>query len=145
MPLSADTSIDEFLAFYPPGIARQAQVLRGLVARAVPSAVERLRPGWRLLGYDLPITKHGTYFCWIWPQNEHVHIGWEVGTLMRDPELRLRGAHLGLKKVRYLTYEPGARIPQRVVITFTQEAARIAAMSRAERQLLAASLASTAA
>jgi hypothetical protein len=145
MVAPADKAIEEFLGFYPPRIARQVEVLRGLVLRAVPSAVERLRPGWKLIGYDLPISRHGTYFAWVWPQIEHVHVGWEVGTLMSDPKRLLHGAHLNLKKVRYLTYEPGQRIPSRVVIDFTRDAARIASMSRAERQLLAASLAGAAA
>jgi hypothetical protein len=141
MALPADQTIDEFLEFYPPGIVRQVATLRELVRRAVPSAVERLRPGWKLIGYDLPITKHGKYFAWIWPQVEHVHVGWEVGTLMSDPKGLLGGATLGLKRVRYLTYEPGQRIPARLVIDFTRDAARIASMSTSERQLLAASLA----
>jgi hypothetical protein len=144
-PGTPNEAIEQFLEFYPPRIARQAEVLRGLVLRAVPSAVERVRPGWKLIGYDLPLSKHGTYFCWIWPQLEHVHVGWEVGTLMNDPQRLLRGAHLHLKKVRYLTYEPTERIPSRVVMDFTRDAARIASMSRAERQLLAASLADAAA
>ena len=129
--------IAEFLAFYPRPIADQAQRLRELVIAAVPGAVERLRPGWRLIGYDLPITRHGTYFAWVWPENEHVHVGWQVGTLMADPRGLLRGAHLRLKKVRYLTYGPRDRIASRVVIEFTRDAARIAAMSRGERELLA--------
>jgi hypothetical protein len=106
---------------------------------AVPSAVARVRPGWRLIGYDLPITRHGTYFCWVWPEadHDHVHVGWQVGTLMADPRGLLRGAHLRLKKVRYLTYGPRDRIAPRVVIDFTREAARIAAMSRGERELIA--------
>jgi Domain of unknown function (DU1801). len=129
--------IAEFLAFYPQPIAAQAQRLRELVRDAVPSAVERVRPGWRLIGYDLPITRHGTYFAWVWPEQEHVHVGWQVGTLMADPRGLLRGAHLKLKKVRYLTYGPRDRIAPRVVIDFTRDAARIAALSRGERQLLA--------
>jgi hypothetical protein len=140
-----DQSIEDFLQFYPPRIVRHVQALRALVRRATPTAVERLRPGWKLIGYDLPVTRHGTFFAWIWPQVEHVHVGWEVGTLMSDPEGLLRGAHLKLKKVRYLTYEPAERIPARVVADFTREAARIASMSRAERQLLAASMAGRAA
>jgi hypothetical protein len=129
--------IADFLAFYPAPIARHAQRLRDLVKEAVPNAVERLRPGWRLIGYDLPITRHGTYFAWVWPEQEHVHVGWQVGTLMADPHGLLRGAHLRLKKVRYLTYGPRDRIEPRPVIEFTRDAARIAAMSRGERQLLA--------
>ncbi|MEA2676300.1 MAG: hypothetical protein QOJ81_441 [Chloroflexota bacterium] len=129
--------IAEFLADYPGPIAVHAQRLRQLVRDAVPSAVERIRPGWRLIGYDLPITRHGTYFAWVWPELEHVHVGWQVGTLMADPRGLLRGAHLRLKKVRYLTYGPRDRIASRVVISFTRDAARIAAMSHGERELLA--------
>jgi hypothetical protein len=136
--------ITDFLAAYPAPIAAQAARLRGLVLQAVPNAVERLRPGWRLIGYDLPITRHGTYFAWVWPEQEHVHVGWQVGTLMADPRGLLRGAHLRLKKVRYLTYGPRDRIVAKPVIDFTRDAARIAAMSRAERGLLAESLSAAA-
>jgi hypothetical protein len=137
--------IDEFLTFYPPRIARHAQTLRKLMAKAVPTAVERLRPGWRLIGYDLPITKHGTYFAWVWPELEHIHVGWQAGTLMDDPDNVLRGAHLKLKKVRYLTFGPGERIPSKLVVDLTRQAARISSMSRGERQVLAMSRAEAAA
>jgi hypothetical protein len=111
--------------------------LRVAIRRAVPTAIERLRPGWRLIGYDLPKGRKSTYFAWIWPETEHVHVGWQTGTLMSDPQHLLRGAHLKLKRVRYLTYAPGDRIPAALVQAFTREAARIATMSRGERELLA--------
>jgi hypothetical protein len=111
--------------------------LRVAIRRAVPTAIERLRPGWRLIGYDLPKGRKSTYFAWIWPETEHVHVGWQTGTLMSDPQHLLRGAHLKLKRVRYLTYAPGGRIPAALVQAFTREAARIATMSRGERELLA--------
>jgi hypothetical protein len=133
--------IEVFLADYPPRIARQTQALRRLVLQAVPSAIERLRPGWRLIGYDLPITKHGTYFAWVSPETEHVHVGWQAGTLMADPDGVLRGAHQKLKKVRYLTFGPGERVPSRLVVELTRQAARISSMSRGERQMLAMSYA----
>jgi len=137
--VSSEAEISELLAFYPVPIARLAQELRRVVRRAAPTAVERVRPGWGLIGYDLPITRNGTYFAWIWPENEHVHVGWQVGTLMADPRGLLRGAHLKLKKVRYLTYAPGDVIDAEHVVEFTRDAARIASMSRDERQLLALS------
>ena len=129
--------IADFLALYPGPIARHAQRLHELILEAVPSTRWRIRPGWKLIGYDLPITRHGTYFAWVWPEQQHVHVGWQVGTLMADPRGVLRGAHLKLKKVRYLTYGPRDRVARRDVITFTRDAARIAAMSRGERALLA--------
>ena len=104
--------------------------------RTVPSAVERIRPGWRLIGYDLPVTRHGTFFAWIWPELEHVHAGWEVGTLLSDPEGVLRGAHLKLKKVRYLTFGPDDQVDSKPVVEFTKQAVAIVAMSKGERELL---------
>lgn len=134
------SDIDEFLHEYAPPIAATAQRLRQLVGRAAPDAVEKLRPGWRLIGYDLPNGRRLTYFAWIWPQPEHnhVHVGWQTGTLMRDPDHRLEGANLKLKKVRYLTFTPGEKVDAKLVVDFTREAARIATMSRGERELIAA-------
>ncbi len=132
--------IDAFLEFYPPAIAALAQRLRVVVRQAVPDAIERVRPGWRLLGYDLPVAKRTVYFAWVWPELKHVHVGWQHGTLMADPDGVLRGAHLKLKKVRYLTFAPGDRVPATVVTNFTRDAARIASMSRGERELLAATI-----
>lgn len=133
------SEIDEFLASYPPPMAALAQRLRELVLQAVPSSAERVRTGWRLIGYDLPVARRSVYFAWVMPEATHVHVGWQTGTLMRDPDHMLRGAHLKLTKVRYLTYAAGDRIPARAVLAFTRDAARIASMSRGERELLRAS------
>ena len=133
---SSDEEIAEFLTAYPPRLARHCQVLRKIIRRTVPTASERIRPGWRLIGYDLPVTRHGTFFAWIWPEPEHVHVGWEVGTLLSDPDGVLRGAHLKLKKVRYLTYGPGDVIDSKPVTEFTRQAVEIVSMSKGERELL---------
>ena len=133
-----EAEIDAFLALWSPPISALADRLRALIKQATPHAVERLRPGWRLIGYDLPVNKRCTYFAWVFPEPGHVHVGWQTGTLMQDPDQVLRGAHLKLKKVRYLTFVPGDRIPAKVVRDFTRDAARIASMSRGERELIAA-------
>jgi len=133
---TAHDEIDSFLSSYPPAIIRQVAFLRRLVQRAVPSAGERLRPGWRLIGYELPITRQGTYFAYVAPEPQHVHLGYAHGILMADPEQALQGAHLGLRKVRYVTFQPTERIPARLVLRLTREAARVATLSRGERQLL---------
>jgi hypothetical protein len=122
-----------FLESYPPPIRVHAERLRAIVRRAVPDVVERVRPGWRLIGYDVPVGKRFRYFAWIAPEPIHVHLGFEVGTLMADPEGVLQGAHLKLKKVRFLTFRAGDRIPDSTLVNLTREAARIAAMSREER------------
>jgi hypothetical protein len=133
------SDIDDFLREYSPPMATTAQRLRTLVMRATPTAVERLRPGWRLIGYDIPNGRRLSYFAWIWPQpdHNHVHVGWQTGILMRDPQHLLEGANLKLKKVRYLTFTPGDKVDAKLVVDFTREAARIATMNRDERELLA--------
>jgi len=122
-----------FLEGYPPGIRRAVNRLRAVVKRAVPEAIERVRPGWRLIGYDIPVGKRTRYFAFVWPEPEHAHMGWEHGIWMDDPDHILRGAHINLRKVRYVTYEPGEAIPEATLVKYTRQAARLATMSREER------------
>ncbi|HEX5148242.1 MAG TPA: hypothetical protein VFW02_04100 [Candidatus Limnocylindrales bacterium] len=124
---------DLFLEGYPLGIRRAINRLRGVARKAVPDAIERVRLGWRLIGYDIPVGKRTRYFAFVWPEPEHAHMGWEHGIWMDDPEHILRGAHLNLRKVRYVTYEAGEAIPEATLVEYTRQAARLATMSREER------------
>src|SRR5688572_7938236 len=72
---STEHEIEEFLGRLEPRLAAHGRKLRGIVIETAPNAVERIRPGWGLIGYDLPATRQGAYFAWIWPEVEHVHIG----------------------------------------------------------------------
>src|SRR6185312_1228089 len=92
--------IEAFLEPYPPPIRIAAQRLRRLVFQVEPDAIERVREGWRIIGYDLRVGRRSRYFAWIGPEPKHVHIGFQRGVLMADPEHRLRGGHLRLKSVR---------------------------------------------
>ena len=120
-----------FLAGYPPEIQELADRLRATVRQAVPEAIERVRSGWRLIGYDLPVGRRTRYFAFVAPEPAHVHLGFEYGIWMSDPDGILRGAHLNLKKVRYVTYEPGNEIPTDVLVGYTQEAAELASLGSA--------------
>jgi hypothetical protein len=124
---------DVFLAGFPEGIRATADDLRALVKRAVPGVVERVRPGWRLIGYEVPVGRRSRYFAYVAPEPAHVHLGFEYGVWMADPDGLLEGAHLGLRKVRYVTYGPGQTVPARALVGLTREAARVAAMSALER------------
>jgi hypothetical protein len=107
-----------------------AERLCAIVRRAVPNAAERVRPGWRLIGYDVPAGKRFRYFAFVAPETQHVHLGFEYGIFLDDPAGVLRGAHLKLRKVRFVTYEPGDAIPESVLVEFTRQAADLATMSR---------------
>jgi len=122
---------DLFLSGYTPEIVDLADRLRGVVREAVPEAIERVRSGWRLIGYDIPVGRRTRFFAFVAPEPAHVHLGFEYGIWMSDPYGILRGAHLDLKKVRYVTYEPGDEIPADVLVRFTQEAAELATLGSA--------------
>ena len=67
--------IEAFLESYPPPIRIAAQRLRRLVFQVEPDAIERVREGWRIIGYDLRVGRRTRYFAWIGPEPKHVHIG----------------------------------------------------------------------
>ena len=54
-----------FLSAYPPDIRELAERLRGSVSEAVPDAIERVRIGWRLIGYDVPVGSRTRYFAFV--------------------------------------------------------------------------------
>ena len=122
-----------FLSGFPPGIQRAAETLCAIVTTAVPDAIERVRLGWRLIGYDVPVGRRTRYFAFVAPEAEHVHLGFEYGVWMDDPDHVLHGAELGLRKVRFTTFEPGDPIPEAVLVRYVREAARLAAMAPGER------------
>ena len=128
---------DAFLSAYPDEILALAKTLRAVVRRAAPDAIERVRSGWRLIGYDLPVGRRTVYFAWVAPEPAHVHLGWQHGISMADPDRMLEGAHLRLKKVRFVTFRPGDTVPEAAMVEFTREASGLAAMSREERLALA--------
>jgi hypothetical protein len=124
---------EAFLAGYPDGIRAAAETLRAIVRRAVPDSTERVRAGWRLIGYEVPDGRRSRYFAYIAPEPAHVHLGFEYGAWMSDPDGLLQGAHLGLRQVRYTTFTEGQSIPATALEGLTREAARVALLSRGER------------
>ena len=134
-----DLPPEAFLEGYPPPMAAIAQELRSIVRRTFPDAIERVRPGWHLIGYDLPPTAprgRPVYFAYIAPEPAHVHLGFEHGWAMRDPHGLLQG--LGItKQVRWLTFVPGDPIDPERCAELLREAALVARMARDERTLRA--------
>jgi hypothetical protein len=124
---------EAFLAEYPDGIREAAETLRAIVRSAVPDSIEGVRGGWRLIGYEVPAGRRSRYFAYIAPEPIHVHLGFEYGAWMADPDGLLEGAHLGLRKVRFTTFTEGQPIPAAALERLTREAARVALLSRGER------------
>lgn len=99
-------SIDELIAWQPAAVGRLLEAARRRIHAAVPMAIERLRPGWGLIGYQAP-----AYFAFLQPMPDHVRLGFELGVELADPAGLLEGADL--RQVRYLVVrEPAAlRVP----------------------------------
>jgi len=123
---------EALLADFPPGHVAMVERLRTLVTDVVPDAIERVRPRWRLLGYDLNRRRGTKFFAWIWPQPEHVHLGFPLGVVMTDPDGVMEGAGI-TKEARWLTYDSPEDIDEAVARRLIEEAARVAGMSHEER------------
>jgi hypothetical protein len=104
------------------------------VLRTVPGAIEGVRGGWHLIGYRVPAGRRAAYFGFIAPEPIHVHLGFEYGHLIDDPEGLLGGTQL--RQVRFFTFHHPDEIRERVLGRFVRDAARLAALGRAERLAL---------
>ncbi len=125
----------ELLARHADHIIAIAEALRGTVRAALPDAIERVRPGWRLIGYDVPVGRRTAYCCFVWAEPEHVHLGFEHGVLLADPRGALQGRGV-TKRVRWLTFTSVRGTDGPEVRTFIRESARVASLSRDQRMAM---------
>jgi hypothetical protein len=121
--------VEAFLDDVSPPMREIADRLRAIVKRAAPEATERVRLGWRLLAYDLPIKRHGAFFAWVFPERKHVHLGFPKGVLMDDPNRVMKGAGV-TKYARWVTFVPGEEIDEPVLAELVLEAARVAVIPK---------------
>ena len=126
---------EALLAGYPGPIADLAEQIREIVRDAVPSSIEAVRPGWRIIGYNVPVGRRTPYFAWLMVQVEHVHLGFPNGTLLDDPDDELEGAGI-TKRARWLTATPGRPLAREPYVRFAREAARVAGLPPAEQGAL---------
>jgi hypothetical protein len=132
-----DTLPAEFLlGDYPPAIRETGLALRDLILRTIPGAAETVRPGWRWIAYSLPDGKRVRNFAWIGPERKHIHLGFEHGTLLADPEGILQGAQERLKKFRYFTFEPTIDLDEAVLVDYLVRAADLARLPTSARRAL---------
>jgi hypothetical protein len=125
--------VEAFLDSHPEPLRDVAERLRSIVLGAVPGTTERVRVGWRLIGYDLPIGRRSVYFAWVFPEAEHVHLGFVNGVLIDDGSGVLTGAGI-TKRARWLTFRPGDSID---VDTATELVRAAEAVARIPRSALA--------
>lgn len=131
-----DLPAEFLLDTFPVAIRDTGRVLRSLILATVPGSVETVRPGWRWIAYSLPENGRVRNFAWIGPERKHIHLGFEHGTLLADPERILQGAQEKLRKFRYVTFEPAIDIDESILVDYLMRAAELALMPSAARRAL---------
>ncbi len=118
---------EQFLSVFSPAVQALAQRLRKLIKQSIPNCIEKVYPGWRLLGYRVLIRNKSHYFCFIAPLPDCVVLGFEYGIFISDPEGLLQGEG---KQVRQLTVKSQKDIRSRKFVALIKEAAELAALPK---------------
>lgn len=120
---SVDAELRDLLRDFPPGVRRLTAEARGLFNKVVPSAVERVRRGWKLLGFSSP-----RYFACVAPTRDGVRIGFEHGRLLEDPFGLLEGDGTQMK---WITVRKSADLKRRGLAALIAQSAELAPGRRA--------------
>jgi hypothetical protein len=126
----SDLPVEVFLDGYSPAHQAIANRLRAIVRRVVPDATERVRVGWRVVGFDLRTGRRSAFFAWVFPEREHVHLGFPQGVHIVDASGRLDGAGI-TKRARWLTYTSVDEIDEAEVEELVRAAVGIAELGPA--------------
>jgi len=107
------TTVEEFLATYPPHVQEIALRARALVREVMPDALEMIDVPAKLIGYGTENSYKGT-ICVIMPYSNHVNLGFAHGTSLPDPKRLLEGTgkrarHVKLKAVEDVEW-PALRV-----------------------------------
>jgi hypothetical protein len=129
--------VDVLFERYPLAIRETGLRLRELIRIAVPQSVEGVRSGWSWLGYGLPDRRAKRTFAWIGPERKHIHLGFQNGVLLADPDRLLHGAEERLKQFRYFTFEPEIDLDEDVIVDYLRRSADLALLPTAARRALA--------
>lgn len=103
-PLSGGTiSVEEYLSSFPVAIQSHTNSLRKLIKQTVPGAIERVYPGWNLIGYRVLHGSKSFYFGFLAPFADRVVLGFEYGTMLSDPHGVLEGNGSQVRQIVILT------------------------------------------
>jgi hypothetical protein len=122
---------------FPPAIRDTGLALRRLIFATVPAAVETVRPGWRWIAYSLPDGRRVRNFAWIGPERKHIHLGFDHGILLADPDHLLHGIEERLRQFRYFTFEPAIDLDEAILVDFIRRAADLALLPASARRAMA--------
>jgi hypothetical protein len=114
-----DPEADDLLSEHPEAVAATAQRLRRVLLDAHPQLEERVRRGWHSINYRNPVAG---FVCAVFPTPDRVHLVFEHGARLPDPERRLTGTG---RQVRALVLEAADAVDPEVVGAFLDHAVEL--------------------
>ncbi len=112
------STLEELLVGCAPRTRALVNAARDAIVAAVPSAIERFRPGWGLIGYNAP-----RYFAFIHAEPDHVRLGFEWGAALEDPAGLLTGDG---RQVRYVGVTSRRDLQRLALVALVRRAAAYA-------------------
>ncbi len=109
-------STEELFYTFPEPVPAVCWRLRDLVLEVAPGAREIVRPGWKLVGFDLD-----RYFCAVAPQRDHARLLFEHGHELADPKGKLEGNGT---QVRWLRFKTPDQVDEKLVKHFVRLAVK---------------------
>mgnify|MGYP001586564354 CR=1 FL=1 len=116
-------SVEKYLEDFPKDIQAIANKVRALFLQAFPDVLERVYPGWNLIGYRVLQGSKSYYFGFVTPFADRVVLGFEYGRLLSDPRHILEGKGT---QVRHITFVKSSQVKQSILVPMIFEAASIA-------------------
>ena len=114
---------EEFLAPYPHSVRALATDLRAFIHRQLPDVVERVYPGWNVIGYRVHADRQTRYLGYIAPTDDGgVALGFEWGALLEDPHGLLEGSG---SQVRQIVFHKCAHADCHPIAELLQQAVEI--------------------
>ena len=123
--------VDKYLQRFPLNIRDIVNLLRSRMKEAEASMIERVYPGWNVIGYRAPVQRSSVYVGFIAPYENRVVIGFEYGMLLSDPHKVLEGSG---KQVRWITFRSKKVTKRSILMPLILEAVSIAKEGRSHRR-----------
>jgi hypothetical protein len=96
---AASKSPEAYLEEFPSTLAEVGARVRAIVLDSLPGVVERVYPGWNLIGYRIPVGAETRYCCYLNLTKSDVELGFEHGRLLSDPDGVLTGSGTQVRKI----------------------------------------------
>lgn len=101
-----NTTIEDFLALYPPSVQHNAHLLRRVILRRLPGINEQLDLPAKMIAYSYS-PRYADLICVILPSKKGLKLGFNRGPEIPDPDGLLQGT---AKTTRYITIDSSQQI-----------------------------------